>query len=493
MPKIDYQREEYFDLKPRWDLVSDCIAGQEKIKEAGDTYLPRPQALDLSPENLARYEDYKARAVFYNVTKRTLQGLLGQVFRFAPTYEGPSILDPLQYNIDGEGVSIGQQSQKALGNVLSYGRCGLWVDYPRVEEETSVRDLEEGNIRPTITRYRPQSIINWRTITIGSITKTSLVVLHETYVKEDDGFEPKMADQWRVLKLDEDTLNYTVTVWIKDPNNDQQFIEKEVPVTPLDASGKPFNSIPFIFLGAENNNQEPDLPPLEDLAILNIAHYRNSADYEEASYVTGQPTPWLAGLTQSWVKDVLKGRVMLGSRGGIMLPEGGSAGLLQVAPNSLPHEAMEAKERQMVALGAKLVEQSTVQRTAKEASIENASETSILAMAANNVSEGYTEALKYAKQFVNRAEEAEIVFKLNTDFESHILTAQDQTQLIANWQMGAILTKEMREKLTKAGIATVDLEDFEAEIEEDLANRALSSAAFLPAGEEEDSTDEQDG
>ena len=57
-----------------------------------------------------------------------------------------------------------------------------------------------------------------------------------------------------------------------------------------------------------------------DLAVLNIAHYRNSADYEESCFVTGQPTVWASGLTEAWVEDVLKGELRLGSFGGIPLP-----------------------------------------------------------------------------------------------------------------------------------------------------------------------------
>ena len=66
-------------------------------------------------------------------------------------------------------------------------------------------------------------------------------------------------------------------------------------VTPLDAKGMPFNEILFQFVGAENNSPDIDFPPLYDLAELNIGHYRNSADYEETSFIAGQPTPVVSG------------------------------------------------------------------------------------------------------------------------------------------------------------------------------------------------------
>jgi hypothetical protein len=59
-------------------------------------------------------------------------------------------------------------------------------------------------------------------------------------------------------------------------------------------------------------------------------------------------------------------------------PEGGERRLAPSDENTMPKEAMEAKERQMVALGAKLVEQKQVQRTAMEAGMEEASTSSLL-------------------------------------------------------------------------------------------------------------------
>jgi hypothetical protein len=64
-------------------------------------------------------------------------------------------------------------------------------------------------------------------------------------------------------------------------------------VQPKRGDGEAWNYIPFTFVGSVNNDETPDLPPLYDLAVLNVAHYRNSADYEESCYMVGQPTPYL--------------------------------------------------------------------------------------------------------------------------------------------------------------------------------------------------------
>lgn len=459
-PKVAHVREDLAAMLSRYRLVSDCVSGQEKIKNEGETYLPKPNAGDTSPENETRFEQYKERAVFYNVTGRTLQGMVGTVFQKAPEKELPPALKILTEDADGGGVGLDQQSKKALSYVLQFGRAGLLVDYPKTAGVVSVADLQAGKVRPNVTLWQPWDVINWRVGTVGGRKVLTLVVIAELYAESDDGFATTEQRQFRVLRLRNGV--YFVEIWRENEKGNAYEIAEQS--TPTDAGGKPWNVIPFKFIGSENNDENLDCSPLYDLAALNIAHYRNSADYEEACYLLGQPTPWASGLTQEWVSDVMKGKIAIGSRAVIPLPQGGQCGLLQVQPNTMPGEAMERKEKQMVALGAKLVEQRDVRQTATEASQNSASETSVLATSANNVSAAYLDALKWACAFVG-ASPAGLDYRLNVEFEKRLATAQDRAQLVAEWQANAITQSEMRSALKKIGVATLDDEAFRAEIE----------------------------
>jgi hypothetical protein len=470
----------------RWNTVRDCISGPDTVKSKRTVYLPMPTPEDTSPENKARYTSYIERAVFYGVTKRTLDGLVGQVFMREPIMKLTPLLDELTSNIDGAGVSLDQQAKKTLAEVMSYGRCGLLADFPPTLGPVTAADIDDGFIRPTISLYEPWEIVNWRTLVVGGKEILSLIVLNEQYMDSDDGFEVKYLNQWRVLRLnyttmtigtavypDPNSLRYTVEVWRDmSPNEgDEPDIRPAEMYEPKDASGAPLKEIPFTFVGAINNDPSVDQAPLFDLATLNIAHYRNSADYEESCYLTGQPTPYFAGLSEHWVNEVWKGSVRLGSRAAIPLPEGGTAGLLQANPNTMPFEAMQHKERQMVALGAKLVEQKKVQRSLGEAQMEGMSETSILAAAAKNVSQAYETMLECCANFLGEDEE-EVEFELNTDFPAARMTAEDRAELMAEWQGNAISFTEMRNALRKAGVATLSDEEAKSEIETDPGNLA---------------------
>lgn len=516
---VQYCKRELKYILPIYDLISDCLNGEIAVKEHDGLnftvdsnhnlyhrssyklrYLPQPNAEDTSLANLARYDAYIERAVFYNVTSRTLKGLVGQVFLREPVIEVPVILDPVIEDANGCGVSLEQLAKKVVGCVLAYGRAGLFVDYPVTDGLVSKARLDNGDIRPTVSYHLPHNIINWRTKIRGAKHILSLVVIKEKYCDYSDDFESEESHQYRVLRLVneqsekidgvdfKDTANfkdiytansqdiytansqdiYTVEIW-RYSKGKAGMSEKYYPKY---ASGEFLREIPFTFVGAENNDVEIDPAPLYDLASLNIAHYRNSADYEESCFMVGQPTPYFAGLTEDWVKTILKGTITLGSRGAIPLPEGGNAGLLQAAPNIMPKEAMEAKERQMVALGARLVEQKTVQRTATEAGLEATSENSTLASSAKNVSAAIEFTLKKCSEFIGGVsiDMDTIRFELNTDFDIAQMTSQERQQTVSEWQAGALSFEEMRAVLRKAGIATLDDKKAKNEIEIEMAN-----------------------
>lgn len=511
MPQVSYRRPEYEYLLTAWTLVRDCIAGEQKIKLEGKLYLPMPNAEDTSDANKKRYAAYKKRAVFYNATGRTLEGLIGEVFSEDPTLELPNGLNPTYDDSEGGSVTLDQHAHNTLADCVAMGRGGILVDYPKVESGPSSKaDLEAGKVAPTLIYYQPEHIINWRINMIAGKRRTSLVVLEEQFILEDDGFVHKLTPQWRVMRIiskeqmmadlasegpevdaegggapgtdsdtdktpvddvedllppppetPEDQLVYKMEVWRQNEKN-EFFMEEEY--YPTDGAGQFFREIPFAFVGSKNNDARPDKAPMYDLAVVNLAHYRNSADYEESCFICGQPTPYMTGLTKTWVDDVLQGEIYLGSRSAIPLPPNAQMGLVQAAPNSMPKEAMDAKERQMVALGAKLVEQKSVQRTAQEATQEKAAEMSVLATCAANVSDAYTRALKWAARFVNLPED-KVEYTLSTQYEISRMTPAERAQLLAEWQAGAITWTEYREQLREANVATEKDDVARAEIE----------------------------
>jgi hypothetical protein len=447
---VTFERSDYKKAKKQYELIQHCLDGETEVKRKRTLYLPAPNPHDTTAENMARYQSYLTRAVFYNVTGRTMRGLQGQVFMRAPLFEIPDILDHVKRDATGLGVSVVQLAKESVNYAVAFGRGGIFVDFPATGEGGVTRgDLQSGRVKPTINVYDGEQIINWRSGYVDGKLRLTLVVLREEIEVAKDSFEVTLEVQYRALILDAD--GYRQELYNKTGT------QKQV-VVPLMPDGSRWSEIPFTFVGSVNNDPYLDYPPLYDLASLNLAHYRNSADYEESSYMVGQPTPVLTGLSEHWVEKVLGGRIELGSRAAIVLPEGASAQLLQALPNTLPFEAMGHKERQMVALGAKLVEQRAVQRTATEADMELTTEQSTLASSAENVSAAMTQAFKWCAIFIGETPAVvdKINFALSTEFDLIKMSSEERKAVIQEWQFGALTFSEMRHALRRAGIATLD-------------------------------------
>lgn len=439
-PDLDYMLSIYV-------MIEDCLRGQKQVKGKGDLYLPRPNRTDKSTENLARYESYVDRAVFFNVSGTTYTGLAGMIFMRPMQVELPENLAFINKDATGGGISLDQFARDVVERVLPLGRGGILTDYPIREEDTKQADIESGVVRPTLNLYHPAAIINWGVD--AETNKTNLIVLLEHAQKDDaDEFSHDAEVQYRVLRLTDG--KYTVQIY---NNPDGEFVPGPV-IEVKDGNDEPFDEIPFEFVGATNNDPTVDNAPFEPLAVLNIAHFRNSADYEESSYITGQPTPIITGVTETWYKEVLKGVLAFGSRGGIPLPEKADAKLLQSEPNIMPKEAMDHKEDQMRALGAKLIETKQAEQTRKEVELNNTAETSQLAQIATNVGTALTKAIEHAEKFIKPAEDSGIEVRLNTKFDTTVMNSDERRALAEEYLNGQISFEEMRNKLIESGIAS---------------------------------------
>lgn len=470
MSKPDFVRDELIQALSVYKLVADCYSGDKAVKGrhgytmqsvnngggSGNSLMLSPYLPDPSPKSesdgvrIARYNDYVTRAVFYNVTKRTIKAMAGAVFSKYPTFTLGD-LAMLEDDVNGAGQSLVQQAKGALTNCLMQARGGLLADMPVNTDGMSKAAMASGNVRPTIVHYNSESIINWRYRKVGGVLKNSLIVLSESYVTEDDGYEQKMGRQLLVLRLND--VDKAESEILKKAEDGEWITQGINPIT--DHNGKQLDELPFYPYGSVNNDLELDDVPIYDIAQLNIAHFRNSADYEEANFIAGQPTLVISGLTEQWVNDVMDGGVAIGSRSGLLLPQGGTAQMLQAESNGSIMESMTHKERQMQSLGAKLIEMTTQVKTATESSNDQAEETSVLTSIANNVSDAYTKALKCCARYMG-FDDKELVVTLNTNFGFSKMTSQMRAQLLSEWQSGIITFGEARAALIESEVATIE-------------------------------------
>jgi hypothetical protein len=494
MTDLNRTHEEYEANIKNWQLLRDLVAGESALKQhdlktirrlqnqsqssvLNDTrkiyyqYLPNPDAASCQEPDTIRYCQYVQRASLFNATKRTERGMTGMVFSKPTELNLPESIAYIEEDVDGSGTSLKQQTHQVLNDVLETGGEGLFVDYPDTDAPATIAQANEGELRAAIHVYKREQIKDWHTIRIGAKVMLGMVKLAETVTKRDplDPTTVKTEEVTRVLLLDEN-LEYVVRVYRSEDDFDE--------FRPTDASGKTFNSIPFFFAGAVNNKPDVDPAPLIELAEVNLAHYRNSADFEESCFVVGQPMPVVSGLTEAWAEKYFKSGIGFGSRAGLLLPQGADAKIVQAEANSMPEQGMTRKEKQMIELGARLVQQGGAAETAEAARIKHAADASVLSVVVANMNDAYKQALKAVMMFQS-ATEAEFELSINTDFFDAKMTTQDLLNLVSAWQSGAYSKEVLDKNLVKGGFIDEDT-DLEA------MNEVIDNEPVLPNFDEPD-------
>lgn len=409
----------YADMLPVWRECRDAVAGQRAIKRGGVLYLPST----FAQNDTERYAQYLARAYFMGVTGRTKEALTGMVFRKPPRVVVPSQIEGFLENIDGSGQSLEQMAKEIVGDELTTGRYALLVDFPSAPEGLDSESERALGLRPTIAAYPAESLINWRFQGVNGRKRLTMAVLAEVVESGDDEFALETKTIYRVLRLRDGV--YTQAL------HDQTGGVLAEEYVPKMAGGVPFDRIPLHIIGAVNNLPEPDMPPLYDMAVLNISHYRNTADLEESSFISGQPTVHLnIGETDTaeW-QQLNPNGIQIGSRAGVVT-KGGSMDLVQAEATSLSFELMRHKEQQMVAIGARLVQRGGQAETAEAARLNASAEASTLDNVVGNVSEGIEAALEDMCRFVG-ADPDVVEYQLSREFWETAITAQDLQVVLA--------------------------------------------------------------
>lgn len=459
---VKTKHRDYLKAFESWQKVRHAISG-DLVSYLRDVGANEPD----KAYGKQRQQEYIKGAIVYNFTKRTLAGMVGAVMRKEPEVVIPDALKYLEDNVDGSGVGLEQHSQDTLSEIDSVGRGGLLVDAPNVAVAT-MAEQNAGLLNPTIAFYSAENIWDWRLRRVGSVNRVVMVKLRETYEYEDpvDEFITYVGEQIRILDIFEG--KYRQRIYKFDWNGAfSDYIELYPQMGNL-----PVGEIPFTFIGATNNDHTIDDCPLLPLAELNIGHYRNSADNEESTFVTGQVmltvSPGESISPEMWKKMNPEG-VKFGARRGLNLGYGGTAALLQANASTAARQGMLDKEQQALQIGAQLITPSQ-QITAESARLQRGADTSVMATIAKNVSEAYEKALKWVAQMMKQPED-EIEFCLNTEFFLQPMTAQDRAAWMADINAGLLPATAYYAALRKAG--TTDWSD--EDIQDALQNAPLPS------------------
>lgn len=466
---VSVSHPEYASMLSTITMVRDAVKGDPAIKAKKETYLPADFARNDDGEYSLHYSGFLTRAYFLGVTGRTKESMIGMVFRKEPEIKAPSNIEAFFENIDGAGQSLLQIAKESVAEALEAGKHYLLVDYPKTEEGLDSEAEKKLGLRPVILPYSFESLINWRFENTTSGKRLVLAVLREVIEDNIDEFAHNQEFIYRVLRLTDGV--YTQQVY------DNSGKEKGEEYAPRMAGGSTFDHIPFHIAGAKNNLAGIDMPPLYDIARVNISHYQTTANVKESGYIGTQPLLHIdvgeTDLTE-W-KTHNPDSVTLGNRNGL-ITRGGKLEIVQAEATDYNMTVMDREEAQMVALGAQMIVRGRQAETAEAARIDASAEASVLEVVVGNVSEMIEAALEDFALFLGTATQ-EVLFSLSKDFWEASLDSQSLQAVVQARQLGSISSKDVLYMIRQGAIRlnperTDDeiLADAGAEILDDLSD-----------------------
>ena len=476
---VDQKHPDYPTATTRWARARDVVDGEDKVKAKGETYLPK-----LSGQDDKEFQRYLSRANLFNGTGRTLDGLSGLAFRKPPVVAVPSAMKGWLDDIDLAGTPLVDFIKGAFDDELMTCHGGILAEYPKAEvRERTAEEIAALGLRPYLTFWPAESIWDWREGRIGNRTTTVFLKLYAIT------FEPDPSDPWAQVKVEwlrifrltaeegvtceiqtkaEKAVNGHTTAWA--PRGDK---------FPIVIGGKTATEIPFVFLGDGKIKKGA----LDDLVCVNLAHYRNSADYENGLHRTGVPTPVFIGdFVSESGEDVTE--VHLGSDEGIHLGAGGDSKFLEYTGQGLSENraAMVAKENQMAILGARILASDTKGVEAAEtAEIHRAGESSVLASIASSVARAMKKALEFARDFASIS--GDISVQLNTEYLPAQVSPQEIAELLKAVQSGDLPRVAFLDRLKVGGLLPddADTEAMDKDLGDNSSGTLGSGLEFLKA------------
>jgi len=426
--------DDYTYRHPDWLMIRDFVEGERRVKGKGTTYLPR-----LDGQTDANYDAYLRRTKFFPAVDKTLNALLGLLFRQAPVNRLSPELQNADWhkNVDRRGTHLSVFQKQCAKEVLSLGRAGVLIDA-----------MPDADI-PHLVRYQAEHIADWATDR-GQLV---YVVIWEN------------TNQYRELYLEGG--EYRQTVYSRD-EEDADFLLSAT-TTPLRA-GQPLDYIPFYPLGWRDNDIEVDKPPLLDLTWLNWHHYMMSAAYANGSWLTGVPQPYMTGYAPEVGPDGKPQKLFTA----LSLEDMPCFSDTEARMRYLEHNGtglghleklLEDTKGEMSTIGVRMLAQERLpQETATSARIHRMSEISVLTGTSRNLSDAFTRILETVRDWAQDTGDVET--RLGTEFFPVHADADQLLKYAELYKAGAITKEELHDIMIAADVRSAEktIAEVEAEV-----------------------------
>jgi hypothetical protein len=438
-----------------WKTIRHCILGEYEIKRQGQRYLPR-----MASQSQDDYDAYISRAYFYNMTHRTINGLVGTVFRKDPKVTGVSLkLEPILKKVTKDNSNIVLFAKEIAYEILAMGRFGVLIDMDT-----------EGKKSPFLVGYITENIVDWSTTEIGGRFELSRVVLREVKLNPETGKRPTdnktatYSADYRVLLLEDGVYKQYL---FKDKTDIPTSTEVSEEVFIPKNLGKPFNFIPFVFFGPLTNSSGVEKSPVLDIALMNVSHYQSVAQLEHGRFYTALPVYHVKIENE----NDRKGSYTVGPSVVWEYTGDKPPGIAEYNGSGLSYleRALEGKEAHISAMGGRMldVRSAAVAESDNLVKLKEKNEQSLLLNVTSTINFGMTQLLQWMSEWEN-LESKNITVELNQDFLFESFSAREFRALTLMYKEGVLPIDVIYANLRKAEVIPeyLTLEEFKKQLDD---------------------------
>jgi hypothetical protein len=445
MPKWAHPEVAYW--APTWRVIRDVCDGERVVKEAGTLYLPRLEGMEAS-----EYEAYVDRATFYGFTERTASALSGSIFRRQGVIESlPEKLTKKLESITRDRQDFDTFATMIAEEVLKIGRVGALLDLPANASTEP---------RPYLATYTAENIIDWDEGEVDGRMVPIRIVLREGKLVRDPALGvTHLTPVYRELLLLEPGLpgaKYIQRVHFSPKTNEDVTLDGsylQETIEPV-VRGNPLNYIPFVIIGPLKSSPGVEKPPMEDIARLNISHYRSYAHLEHGRMFTGFPIYYINQAATG--EDA--GDFTLGASRVWVAPPECKPGILEMNGQGLKFlvDALDIKEQQAASLGGRMMGVRGVATTESDNQLKlsERNEQSMLLKITRSLDRSFTTILRWwaTMQDISQEEADKIAVKLNKDFLFEGVGAREFRAVHAMYKDGVVPIEVLYHYLKKGYI-----------------------------------------
>ena len=439
--KVNDPNTAWINQEPHWGLIETLLTGTYGIRKGHRKFLPQePREQDIS------YDARLLRSVLAPYYVRLERMLAGMLTRKPVRLDDVSdVIREQLFDVDLQGNDLHTWLFAASRVCIRYGHVGVLVDAPAAGQ----------NGRPYWVTYTPRDILGFRTELNDGRQELTQLRLMEKIVVADGLYGEKQVEQVRVLTPGAFEIHQ------KDPKGDFRIVNE---------GRTSLSEIPFSVAYSNRLGTLESLPPLADIAELNLQHYQVQSDLSNQLHISAVPMLALFGFPAAAEE------ISAGPGEAMALPEGSDARYIEPAGNSydaqfrrLEQIASQINELGLAAvLGAKLVGE-----TAEAKRIDRSQGDSTMMVVAQQMQDLIDNCLRFHAQYMQEATPGSSL--VNRDFMGIRLEPQEIQALLQLYTAGTITQETLLLQL-EAGEVLGDDFDVEQEIEVTQAGGLLEAA-----------------